>query len=175
VKSPASDGISPEKSKAQNQTAIREFESSKPSHAVPLCGQCPVSGKKRRISGALRRVLSPGDRKGSISGQFSAPARPRSPVGILECPHFCCRSRPEIGAGRPWLLIEAARFQPAIPNVRFAPVSLRSGYFQVGVDIWQVPRTVVGSRTVLRPQRVQTSRTILKPETVVSSEMITRR
>jgi hypothetical protein len=69
-------------------SARRRFESFRPSHAVPLFRQCPVSRKKPRSSGALRRVLSPGDRKGSISGQFGAPVGPQSLVAILECPHF---------------------------------------------------------------------------------------
>jgi hypothetical protein len=74
-------------------SAIRKFESSHPSHAVPLFGQCPVSRKKPRSSGALRRVLSPGDRKGSISGRFGAPVGARSPVAFLGMSAFLMADR----------------------------------------------------------------------------------
>src|SRR4051794_21055018 len=55
--------------------------------------QCPVSRKKPRSSGALRRVLSPGDRKGSISGRFGAPVGARSPVAFLGMSAFLIADR----------------------------------------------------------------------------------
>jgi hypothetical protein len=47
-----------------------------------------VSGKKPRISGALRRALARRDPKFGIFGHFGALAAPRSPVAIFESPEF---------------------------------------------------------------------------------------
>ena len=70
----------------QRRSTHQSSNSSRPSHAVPLFGQCPVSGKKPRNPGAFARTFPGGDRRSSKLGRLCAPSRPQSPVAFLECP-----------------------------------------------------------------------------------------
>jgi pimeloyl-ACP methyl ester carboxylesterase len=59
-------------------------------------------------------VLSPGDAKATISGQFGAPIGSQSPVAILECPHLGSRVERLRRIKAPTLVIHGAD-DPLVP------------------------------------------------------------
>jgi hypothetical protein len=56
----------------RTDSIAREFESSQPSHAVAVIGQCPSLPEKPRNSGAFARRFCRGDQKSHVFGEHGA-------------------------------------------------------------------------------------------------------
>jgi hypothetical protein len=65
-------GASPSGKAADFDSAIRRFESSRPSHAVPVIAQCPSLLEKPRNSGTFARRFCRRDQKSQVFGEHGA-------------------------------------------------------------------------------------------------------
>jgi hypothetical protein len=81
-------GILPEKSKAENQTVISEFESSQPSHAFCESGDCRRVRKTARISGGLRCRNQSRRLETGAKAAFRPLSGPQSPMAVFKSADF---------------------------------------------------------------------------------------
>jgi hypothetical protein len=88
-------------------SAIRRFESSRPSHAVQPFGRSPVSWKTTRSSVGFRRLLARGDGKWALFSPIGALTGPESPVPFFESPEFLLARRARAWCRGPQLLIRS--------------------------------------------------------------------